>query len=118
MGFRSSFVDIEGASIEVKTVGAFDGCLGFVIVVHGHEAEASGSSGFPVRSDENLIHGAVRGKNCAHTFFGARKTQVSNVNLHNRLQTRHGTRGGLETFVNPSQTIEKQPTTLAGSVAG
>ncbi len=41
VGFRSSFVDIEGTSIQIQAIGAFNGCLGFLIVVHGHEAKAS-----------------------------------------------------------------------------
>jgi hypothetical protein len=75
----ASFVDSQGASIEVDAIHGCDSRLGFLRGAHGDETKPAGVSGFFVRDEGDFGNRAVRREGVLQTLLGGVEGKVSNV---------------------------------------
>jgi len=77
IGFRTSFIDIDGSSTKVSAVKGGDGSVGFFGVRHFNKAKASRAARIPIGDNTDPFHGSVIFKQGAKRFFRRPKTEVS-----------------------------------------
>jgi len=80
LGLGACFVDIQGTTVEVLTVEAFNGRTSGVIG-HGDERETAGAAGLTIGDDRDLFDVAVCGESLAEGVFGRIETCVAYVDL-------------------------------------
>jgi hypothetical protein len=59
LGFGTSFIDVDGASTNLRSVQSSDSFIAVFIARHFHKAESAGATSVTVRHDADTIHLAV-----------------------------------------------------------
>ena len=79
--FRTSFVDIQCAAVELGAVEIANGAIAFRIVPHFHKRKSTGLARIAIRHDVHTINGPEWLKNGTNRSFGRTEAQVSNKNV-------------------------------------
>ena len=74
------FVDLQVAALTVGSVQRLDG-LACTFIVHFHEAEAAGTTGFTVFDDMGRADLTILGKHGMQISIGGRPGQISNIDV-------------------------------------
>lgn len=85
-----SLVHDEGATLEVLAIESFDRSLTLLLRTHGDEAEATGTTGFTIGSDEHIQHLAVSGEDLAKSFWRRTVVEISDKDLEHVWPPRPG----------------------------
>ncbi len=78
---RTSFVDVDGAAIQVATVQLGNRTIAFRVVAHFHESESSGLASVAIRNDADAINGPIGFKQSPDGVFSGIEAEVSNKNI-------------------------------------
>jgi len=76
LGFRASFVNVDGASAELTAIERSDGLLAVFVAVHFDEAESTGASSIAIGHDAHAVDLTVTFKNLPQLVFTSVEAEV------------------------------------------
>src|SRR5579871_5230968 len=79
--FRTRFVDIERAPVQILTVETVDRIIGFGIVRHFDERETTRLTRITIPDDVDIIHATVRLERRAECVFGGPEAEITDKNI-------------------------------------
>jgi hypothetical protein len=79
--FRTSFVYVQRAAIDVSAVQAADCGVAFGVHAHLDKSKAPGSTSVTVRNDVYTVNRAVRLEHGTHCIFSGSETKVTYKNI-------------------------------------
>src|SRR5215471_9960965 len=81
VGLGASFVDVEGAAIEVLAVEGVDGVVGFRVVRHFDECESARLTRIAIPDDVDIVHAAVRLERRTKSVFGGPEAEITDKDI-------------------------------------
>jgi len=76
-----SFVDDEGATIELLTIQSIDGGRRVVFLRHRHETETTGAASITIGDDSDFFDFTVLAKEVSERFLRGSEVQITHVNF-------------------------------------
>jgi hypothetical protein len=77
----TSFIDVQGAAFEIRTVQAGDGPVGFLGVAHFDKRKPAGAASITIRHQIDPINCSIPLKHGAHGRVGSGKIQIAYENI-------------------------------------
>jgi hypothetical protein len=88
--FRTGFIDVQGAAIEVLAIESANGAIGIAVSTHLDECKASGLAGIPVGDNVHAFDGSERFKQGSNGIFGRPEAEISYEYVFHRFPSEVG----------------------------
>ena len=83
----TSFIDVQCAAFEIRSVQASDGPVGFLSFAHFDKRKAAGAAGITIRHQIDTINGSITLEHYTNRRIGSGKIQIAYKNTLQRLLT-------------------------------